>query len=205
MKTRATLKDMKIKRLIVGPLLTNCYILISKNEAALIDPGGGTKKILKEIESAKASLKYIILTHSHIDHTFSVLKIKEKTKAQILIHEDEKDFIFRAKREKQGPRAEREVLIKFKVDRFLKDEEKIKIGEILLEVIHTPGHTKGGICLKGDNFIFTGDTLFEDGYGRVDLPGGSQRDLEKSLKRLSKFFKKDTIVYPGHGEVFKII
>lgn len=178
---------MKIKRLIVGPLLTNCYILISKKEAAVIDPGGGTKKILKEIEDAKVPLKHIILTHSHIDHTFGVAKVKQETGAKILIHEKERDFI------------------KFKVDEFLKNKEKIKIGEILLEVIHTPGHTKGGICLRRNNFIFTGDTLFENGYGRADLPGGSEEDLKKSLQKLSKILKKGTVVYPGHGEIFKIV
>jgi len=188
---------MEIKRLIVGALLTNCYLLISKNEprsretslrgeSAVVDPGGGAKEILKEIKNAKLNLKYIILTHSHIDHTFSALKIKQKTGAKILIHKEEKDFV------------------KFGVDRFLKDKEKVKIGEDSLEVIHTPGHTKGSICLKGDNFIFTGDSIFKDGYGRTDLPGGSQDELKQSLKKLGKFFKTGMIIYPGHGEVFKI-
>jgi len=177
---------MEIKRFIVGMFLTNCYLLISDREVAIIDPGGGSKEILKEIQNLKVNLKYIILTHSHLDHIFSVLAIKQKTKAKILIHKDEKEFI------------------KFKVDKFLKEGDRIKIGDDLLEVLHTPGHTKGSICLLGTNFIFTGDTIFKDGYGRTDLTGGSPKNLKESLQKLSKFFKKGIIVYPGHGDIFKI-
>jgi glyoxylase-like metal-dependent hydrolase (beta-lactamase superfamily II) len=177
---------MEIKRFIVGPLLTNCYLLISKDEAAVIDPGGGAKAILKEIEESKAKLKYIILTHGHWDHTLSVLKIKEKNGAKILLHESEKEFV------------------KFKVDEFLKEDSEIKIGGSVLKVIHTPGHTKGSISLLGKDFIFTGDTIFKDGYGRTDLKGGSQKDLENSLEKLKKFLKPGMKVYPGHGETFEI-
>ena len=177
---------MEIKHFIVGPLLTNCYLLISKDEAAVIDPGGGTKAILKEIKENKAKLKYIILTHGHWDHTLSVLKIKGRTEAKILIHEAEKEFV------------------KFKVDEFLNEDSEIKIGDSVLKVIHTPGHTNGSICLLGDGFIFTGDTIFKDGYGRTDLKGGSQKDLENSLKKLEKILKPGMKVYPGHGETFEI-
>ena len=188
---------MEIKHFIVGPLLTNCYLLISKNEAAVIDPGGGTKTILKEIEESGAKLKFIILTHGHWDHTFSALKIKEKTGTKILLHEAEKEFV------------------KFKVDQFLKEDSEIKIGDSVLKVIHTPGHTKGSICLTGENFIFSGDTIFKDGYGRTDLEGGSQEDLKNSLEKLSKILKPPhqkfggggkpgMKVYPGHGETFEI-
>lgn len=180
--------NIKIKNLIVTPFLTNCYLLISENEAAVIDPGGGVRKILEEIKNAKAVLKYIILTHFHLDHTFSSLKLKQKTGAKILIHEAEKNFFSKF----------------LKTDGFLEEEEKIKIGDSVLEVLHTPGHTKGSICLVGQGFIFTGDTIFKDGYGRTDLPGGSQKDLENSLRKLKKFLKPGTIVYPGHGEIFKI-
>jgi len=177
---------MEIKHFIVGPLLTNCYLLISKNEAAVIDPGGGTKAILKEIEESGAKLKFIILTHGHWDHTLSALKIKQKTGAKILFSEAEKEFI------------------KIKADQFLKEGEEIKIGDSVLKVIHTPGHTKGSICLSGKNEIFTGDTIFKGGYGRTDLKGGSEEDLKNSLKKLKKFLKSGVRVYPGHGETFEI-
>jgi len=174
---------MRIKHLIVGPLLTNCYILISEGEALVIDPGGGLKRILEEIGEAK--LKYIVLTHCHWDHLLAAPKLKKATRAKILIHEGEKD------------------LIKFEVDQFLKNGDEIKVGVISLKVIHTPGHTKGSICLAGKNFIFTSDTIFEDGYGRTDLPGGSQKDLENSLSKLKKILKPGFKIFPGHGPPFK--
>lgn len=86
----------------------------------------------------------------------------------------------------------------------LKEGDEIKIGDSILKVLDTPGHTKEGICLLGKNFILTGDTLFKDGHGRTDLPGGSQKEMEKSLDKLSKFLRPGIIVYPGHGESFKI-
>lgn len=177
---------MEVKRLIIGMLETNCYLLVSETELLIIDPGGEANKILNEIKTKKAKPKYIINTHCHLDHILANKKIKKETEADILIHEAEKDFI------------------NVEADRFLKDGEKIKIGAIILKVIHTPGHTKGSICLLGENFIFTGDTLFKDGYGRTDLPGSSQKELEESLEKLSKLLKPGMTVYPGHGEIFKI-
>jgi len=175
---------MEIKRLRVGELGTNCYLLISENEILIIDPGGSAEKILKEIKNKKAKPSFILNTHYHFDHTLANEKIREETKAKILIHELEKN------------------LINFKADEFLKEGDEIKIGNIILKVLHTPGHTKGSICLLGKNFVFTGDTLFRDGHGRTDLPGGSQKDLEESLKKLSKILKPGTRIYPGHGEIF---
>ena len=177
---------MEIKRLIVGELETNCYLLISENELGIIDPGGEADKILKEIEKAKVKPKYIINTHCQPDHILANEKIKKATGAKILIHEAEKDFI------------------NFEADRFLEDGDEIKIGESVLKVLHTPGHTQGSICLLDEDFVFTGDTLFKDGCGRTDLPGSSQKDMENSLEKLSKLLKPGTIVYPGHGEIFKI-
>lgn len=177
---------MQIKCLIVGELETNCYLLISENELGIIDPGGEADKILKEIEKAKVKPKYIINTHCHPDHILANEKIKKATGAKILIHEAEKDFI------------------NFEADRFLEDGDEIKIGDSVLKVLHTPGHTKGSICLLGEDFALTGDTLFKDGCGRTDLPGSSQKDMGESLEKLSKLLKPGTTVYPGHGEIFKI-
>jgi glyoxylase-like metal-dependent hydrolase (beta-lactamase superfamily II) len=175
---------MKIRRIVVSTFLTNCYILIDGIEAAVIDPGGETKKIIEEVDKNGAILKYIILTHFHLDHTLSAEKIREEKGAEILIHEAEKNFL------------------KFEPDEFLTEKSGIKIGKTYLEVIHTPGHTKGSICLLGNGFIFTGDTIFRDGFGRTDLPGGSPADLELSLSKLKKMFKTGMKIYPGHGDVF---
>lgn len=208
---------MEIKPLVVGPLLTNCYLLVSKKEflkknissepeLLIIDPGGETEKILEEINKIKGKVKYIINTHFHWDHTLGNKIIKKLTGAKILIHEAEKNFI------------------NFKANQFLKEGDEIKIGKNVLKVFHVPGHSRGSICLAGawltcqsrpscqlsiiDNqpfdFIFTGDTLFKNGYGRTDLPGGSEKDLKKSLERLTKILKSGMTVYPGHGEIFEI-
>lgn len=176
---------MEIKRLILGSLQTNCYLLVSGNELGIVDPGDEAGKILKEIRKIKAKPKYIINTHYHYDHTLANQKIKKETGAEILIHEAEKDFI------------------DFEPDRFLKQGDKIKIGDSVLKVIDTPGHTRGSICLVGEDFILTGDTLFKDGHGRTDLAGGSQKDMEESLEKLSKLIKSGVTVYSGHGEIFK--
>ena len=161
---------MKIKRIIVGFLETNCYLLVSGNELGIIDPGGGAVKILHEIKKTGAKLKYIINTHFHPDHTLANEEIKKETGAKILTP---------------------------------KDGKEIKIGKSILKVLSTPGHTKDSICLISENSIFTGDTLFRNGHGRTDLPGGSQKEMEESLEKLSKIIKPGMIIYPGHGEIFK--
>lgn len=176
---------MKIRLLVVGPLLTNCYLVISGGRLLIIDPGGEPEKILEEIQAQKAKPKYVINTHYHWDHTVGNKIIKKATGVKILIHEKEKDFI------------------NFEADKYLKDGDEIKIGKEKLKVIHTPGHTRGSICLMGKNFIFTGDTLFKDGWGRTDLPGGSEKDLEESLKKIKKLLKPEATIYPGHGELSK--
>lgn len=177
---------MEVKQIIVGKLQTNCFLFISDGEMAVIDPGGEPQKILSMAENTKAKLKYIINTHYHFDHTFADEKIKEATGAEILIHRSEKDFLV------------------FEIDKFLDDGEEIKIGKETLKVMHTPGHTKGGICLFGNGFVFSGDTLFKGSYGRVDLPGGSAEEMAKSLEKLAKTIRPGTTVYPGHGEIFNI-
>ncbi len=170
---------MEIKRLIVGELATNCYLLISAKEMAVIDPGGNAEDILREIKGA--GVKYIILTHHHFDHILAVPEIREQTKAKILIHRTGKDRL------------------DFKTDLL---GEEVKIGEVVLKVIHTPGHTKDSVCLLGPDFIFTGDTLFKDGYGRTDLATGSPAEMEASLQKLRDIIKPGMMVYPGHGEFY---
>ena len=178
---------MKIKKLIVGAIQTNCYILISGNEIGLIDPGEEAERILFEINKYNSKLKFIINTHYHSDHVLANQVIKGATGAKILIHENERDFL-------EG----------FIPDQYLSDGDFIEIGDVKLRVILTPGHTKGSVCLLDlkERFIFTGDTLFLDGYGRIDLPGGDELQMDHSLQMLKKLIKPGMEVYPGHGETF---
>jgi len=179
---------MEIKRFVIGFWQTNCYLLICQNELVIVDPGPGAKEVLTEIKKLKAKPKYIINTHYHLDHTFSNKILKKETGAKILIHEKEKKYI---------------KFLGFKPDRFLKEGDEIKIGNETLKVIHTPGHSKGSICLLGKDFILTGDTLFKDALPATHFIGGSEKDLKESFEKLRKILKPDMIVYPGHDEIFK--
>jgi len=173
-------------KIIVGPIRTNCYILKSGNELAVVDPGEETLLILDKIKDMRGILKYIINTHYHFDHTTANQEIKKATGAKILIHEKEKGYI------------------DFPADIFLQDNEEIILGEEKILVRNFPGHSEGSICLFVEKIIFTGDLLFKDGYGRTDLVGGSEEDMFKSLDEIRKFLKPGVMVYPGHGDEFQI-
>lgn len=177
---------MKVQKLVVGSLRTNCYILASQKELVIIDPGGEPGLLLRKLNEMAGSLCYIILTHTHIDHIGGVKKIRKETRASLLMHEKEKK------------------ISSLKADKLLKEGGEIQIGEEVLRVIHTPGHTPGSICLLGDGFIFTGDTIFQQGYGRTDLEGGSWKNLKASLQKLNEILTPGMEVYPGHGPSFVI-
>ncbi len=164
--------------------MTNCYLLESKGELVLIDPGAEPERILEEIKKTGAKALYIVNTHYHPDHTLGNEYIRKNTGAKLLIHEAEKNFI------------------KFEPDRFIKDGDEIKFGGETLKVISAPGHSAGSICLFGDSALFTGDLLFVDGYGRTDLPGGSEKEIKNSLEKISGIIKPGMTIYPGHGEIF---
>ncbi len=175
---------MEIKTIPVGFLKTNCYIITSEDEALVIDPGGDLDKIVNGINQSIKKVK-ILNTHFHYDHTLVNNELREKFNAEILIHEDEKDFI------------------DFKADKFLKNGDIVKVGKHEFKVMHTPGHSEGSICLLSEKIFFSGDTLFENGYGRTDLPGGNQEKMNQSLSNLRDVLEEGTTIYPGHGESFK--
>ena len=179
---------MRVHCLEVGDLLTNCYFISSDKELLVVDPGANPEKIIKALEETGKKIKKIILTHYHFDHNQAAEEIRKRFNSAILIHTDDRDFL------KEGGIV---------ADRSVKDKDEIEINGKILKVIHTPGHTEGSICLLGENFIITGDTLFENGYGRTDLPGGSPDKMKKSLERLRRKIKPGMHLYPGHGESFK--
>lgn len=187
-----------LKAFTVGPMEANCYILYNpdKREGLIIDPGAEGSRLIKFIKQEKISINYIINTHGHPDHVGANRKIKEHTNAPILIHQYDApmltksasvlSFIFPL--ESSSPPA----------DTFIKDGDLIECAGIKLKVLHTPGHTPGGISLLIDDFIFTGDTLFSGSIGRSDLPGGSQEVLLNSIKKILSL-DENLIIYPGHG------
>ncbi len=180
---------MEIQQFKVGELEANCYFLISGDEVLMIDPGEEKEKIIEEFKKTGKKLKYIILTHYHSDHAKDAEKIKINLNSEILIHRDDGNYL-----NFNGVGA----------DRLIKDGEDIEFGNDSLKVVHTPGHTEGSICLLGDNFLITGDTFFEEGYGRTDLPGGSPYKMKKSLERIGQLIKPGMTIYPGHGNFFQV-
>lgn len=182
----------------VPPLGTNCYLLVdeSSRTAAVIDPGGAARRIYQQAQQAGAEIRLIINSHGHWDHVGANRELKELTGAEILIHELDASMLTRPAlnmgRELGGdglsPGA----------DRLLREGEVIRLGELELTVLHTPGHTLGGICLLCEDLLFTGDTMFQLSCGRTDLPGGDDAAITDSLARLAAL-PGDLQVLPGHG------
>ncbi len=182
---------MILKQLTVGPYVSNCYILAAEpgGEGMVIDPGDEAHKIIKAIKDLK--IKLIVATHGHSDHIDAVKKVKEATGAEVAIHSGDADRL--QKRLEAGPTGTPSGL------RLLKGGDSIDVGSLHFLVLHTPGHSPGGICLLGDKVVFTGDTLFNYGIGRYDLSGGSYSQLMNSIHTKLMVLPDDTVVYPGHG------
>ena len=193
------MSEVEIKIVTVGILETNCYILLD-NEAGIgivVDPGDECEKIATVIEEAGVNIQYIVNTHAHYDHIGADLELKDRFGAKILIHEADRDMLEdpRLNLSLKKPRIKAKSV---KADRLLKEGDIVTAGKINLEVIHTPGHTPGSICLLGKDYIFTGDTLFAGSAGRTDLPGGSYEDIVESIQGKLKPLPDYLIVYPGH-------
>jgi len=188
-----------IKELAVGMLMANCIILGCEEtrEAAVIDPGDETERILLSLADSKLKLKYIINTHGHFDHVGGNKEMKEATGADILIHFLDAPMLSQLSSDATlfGFSAENSP----PPDRTLEDNDTISFGEIRLKDIHTPGHSPGGISLYIDNKVFVGDTLFSGSIGRSDLPGGDFNTLISSIKNRLFDLGDDVKVFPGHG------
>jgi hydroxyacylglutathione hydrolase len=187
-----------VERLQVGPLGTNCYVLKSGDQMAVIDPGGDAEIILEKTRELGGKVRYIIDTHGHIDHMADNRAVVDGTGAELLVGEFDANML-------ESPDRNLASLMGVRVSspaatRTLKEGDVVKVGEEELAVLHTPGHTPGGICLLADGYAFTGDTLFVDSIGRVDFPGGSETQMMASLVRLQRVLKRETMLYPGHGE-----
>jgi glyoxylase-like metal-dependent hydrolase (beta-lactamase superfamily II) len=176
-----------------------CYIVScpKTGKAAVVDPGGDEDRILAEVEKAGLTVEYIICTHGHPDHVCGNRRIKEATGAAIIMHSADAAFFGQA--EVQNYFSMLGLEPSPPVDRLVEDGDIIEIGEEKLEVIHTPGHTPGGICLLCGSDLLTGDTLFVGGIGRTDFPGGSHQDLMDSIRTRLGNLPGDTVVWPGHG------
>lgn len=187
---------MKVQQLTVGSFATNCYLVTdeSTREGFVIDPGGDGDRILSEIKKTGMKVKGILLTHGHYDHFAAVDRVAQETKAPVLIHRSDACWYSQIP-SFFGPVAPP----KTKISGFLEPGQRLRTGELSLEVLATPGHTPGGVSFYGGGVLFCGDTLFWRSVGRCDLPGGNWDTLLSSIRTTLFSLPEDTAVYCGHG------
>ena len=190
---------MIVERIPAGVLGANCYIVADEvsKEAVAIDPGGDADDILTFLRERGLTLVAIINTHGHFDHIGANAELKAATGAPLLIHTDDAELLTDSRlnyshltsERRDGPPA----------DRLLRDGDEIAVGGLALKVIHTPGHTRGSICLLCGDHLFSGDTLFAGSIGRTDLYGGDQEAIQRSLQERLLPLPEELRVHPGHG------
>ena len=190
---------MILHQFVVGSMAVCSYIVGCEEtkKAAIVDPGGDEELLLAEIEKLGLTVEYIIATHGHPDHVCGNRKIQEATGAKIIMHTADVDFFDKPEVKEYFSMLGLEASPP--VDIIVNAGDDIHIGNVALKVIHTPGHTPGGICLYCAPNIITGDTLFVGGLGRTDFPGGSHEDLLESIRTHLLTLPAETVVWPGHG------
>lgn len=195
---------MIFKKLVLGMLHTNCYILGDENtgEVAVFDPGAKVENIITTIEKNEYSVKYIIITHAHFDHVLALDELKKKyPDAKIVVHSADEPYLnvdsgnFSRHFKTYPPKS--------KADICVNDGDKLNVGNVELTIWHTPGHSRGSMCILADGMVLSGDTLFYMSIGRTDFDGGDFDEIVESLKRLATL-PDDTKVYPGHGDATTI-
>ncbi|MFH1406487.1 MAG: MBL fold metallo-hydrolase [Candidatus Omnitrophota bacterium] len=184
-----------LESIVVGLMEVNCYIFADKqtNDAVIIDPGADSRNIQNSLRKIGAVPRFIINTHGHGDH----IGANGALDLPIMIHTLDADYLSDPKRNLSASFFLN--VTSPKASKLLNDKDKIKLGALELEVIHTPGHTPGSICLKSGDILFTGDTLFYEAVGRTDIPGGSEKELLRSIKEKILTLDDNIKVYPGHG------
>lgn len=191
---------MRIHTYASGPFQTNTYLVEDETtgEAILVDPTIGSESIDGKIAAGKLRLRLIVNTHGHIDHVYGDAYFKEKSGAPLAIHAADAPMLagLRVQAGLFGLPAPKAA----QPDRLLADGDRIAVGALSFSVIHTPGHTPGGIVLLGHGLLLSGDTLFAGSIGRTDLPGGDYETLLDSIKRRLLVLPDETRVYSGHGE-----
>jgi hydroxyacylglutathione hydrolase len=189
-----------VTALSLGGFATNCYLVRSEGQrqALLVDCAGTAEEILTEADDLGLTIRLIVITHGHIDHIESLAELIRLTSAPVAIHEIDAPLL--ADTTRSGAALFGLGQQPAEANTLLHDGATVSLEgtDLSFRVLHTPGHTPGSICLLGGGVLFSGDTLFAGGIGRMDLPGGDEGDMRESLTRLMEL-PAETIVYPGHG------
>ena len=195
---------LNIKRLSLGPLGTNCYILYNGEDALIVDPGGDAKQIISFLDQQNVKPLCILLTHAHFDHIGGVEELRNHYNIDVYLHENEQEWL-------SNPELNRSLFFTgegfaIKGPDHLLRPGKIELGSFEFEIIHTPGHSPGSVSFifKDDQFIVSGDVLFQNGVGRSDLPGGNFTQLESTIREKLYKLPDEYVVLPGHGETTTI-
>ncbi|OPX43495.1 putative metallo-hydrolase [Ruminiclostridium hungatei] len=188
---------MIIKTITGGIFDSISYLICEGDKAAVIDLGVKSEKILAAAAEMKVSIEKIIMTHGHIDHIVELDHILEKTNAKAYIHVDDEPALTDAKLNVSAFTFSHQT-INSRCE-LLRDGSVLKVGSLELKVIHTPGHSPGSICILAGSSLFSGDTLFCNGYGTVELPNGDFEEIYRSITDILFNLPEDTTVYPGHG------
>lgn len=191
---------MKIHGMPLGMVQANCYIVSTEERhAAIIDPGGSVNRIVRYLQENELTPKMILLTHGHFDHIAALWELLDRFDVPVYIQQEDGEMLENIQLALCGmttlyfPYREHTLYV------ALQDGDTVELDELVFQLIHTPGHSKGSSCYQVGNALFTGDTLFAGSMGRTDLYGGSYERIKQSLQRLAALEGDDT-VYPGHGE-----
>lgn len=198
---------MKIVKITTRGYESNCWLIIDEKsgEYAVVDPSASPEAIdykISDLGLSADKFKYVLLTHGHFDHIYSVDAVREKYECKVCIHYDDADCLVDSYKNANRLFFD-EDLVFAPADIKLAEGESLYLGDLEIKVIHTPGHTKGCVCYLAESAMFCGDTLFDRSIGRTDLPGGNTKVLRDSLKRIVAM-DDDIKLYPGHGSITNI-
>ena len=195
---------MKVEFLLKGHLATysNCYGILTDKAAIVVDPGKFTIELADFLKSNSDKTRLILLTHAHYDHIGGALKLREETGVKIAIGKKEEFALSDCAYNLSGRFTP--AIPAFNADYTIEDEEEFTVGDVDVKAYEMPGHTLGGMCYLMNDCLFSGDMLFYQTVGRVDLPGGNVEEMKESLDRMMWLFDDDTKVYSGHGEMTTI-